>query len=75
MDLRHAPGFLESFDLRMLVYVSVCVRLPPRALIKSHVKAMCNNWIKQFYYFLFLYMTLAIDKLNGRGLSNNARCK
>ena len=22
--------------------------------------------------FLFLYMTLAIDKLNGRGLSNNA---
>ena len=47
----------------------VCVCPPPRALITSHTKGMCNNRIRQFYG-PFLYMTPAIDKLNGHGLSN-----
>ena len=39
---------------------------------------MCNNQIKQFHGFsvsLYWYtsVTLAIDKLNSRGLSNNVR--
>ena len=54
----------------MNVGVCVCVCLPLRALITSHVKGMCNNQIRQFYGFLFLYMTLAVDKLNGCGLRN-----
>ena len=33
----------------------------------------CHNWIKQFTAFLFAYMTLAINKLNGHGLSNTTR--
>ena len=66
-----APGFLKQF---LLVRRYVCVSAP-RALITSHVKHMHNNQIKQFTAFPFLHMTLASDKLNGRGLSNNARCE
>ena len=45
--------------------IGVCVCFP--ALIKSYVEGTHNNRIMAF---LFLYMTLAIDKLNGCGLSN-----
>ena len=57
----------------VFVCTSVCLRVcpPPRALIKSHVKYIHNNWIKQFTAFPFLYITLAVNKLNGRGHSNN----
>ena len=51
----------------------MCVCPPPRPLITSHVKGMRNNRIRQFYGPPFLYMTLAVDKLDGRGLSNTAR--
>ena len=37
------------------------------------VKGMRNNRIRQFYGPPLLYTTLAVDKLNGRGLSNTAR--
>ena len=49
----------------------VCV-FAPRVLITVHVKGMHNNWLNQFYSFSLPYMTLAVHKLNGRGLSNNA---
>ena len=55
------------------VGVCVCVCPPPRPLITSHVKGMRNNQIRQFYGRPFLYTTLAVDKLNGHGLSNTAR--
>ena len=82
-DFVFKPGmrawFLEIINLvreRRYVCVHVCVSvcLPLRALITSHVKHMRNNWIKQFYGFS-VYMTLAVDKLNGRGLSNNPHCE
>ena len=63
------PGFLKLFCPQTLVYVCVSA---PRVLITSHVKGTRNNWIWQFYGFLFLYMTLAVDKLNGCGFSNTA---
>ena len=69
------PGFLKSFHLQMSVCLRMCVCPSPRVLITSHLKHMRNNHIKQFYGFsvsIYMYMTLAVDKLNGRGLSNNA---
>ena len=58
------------------VCVWVCMRVrvcpPPRALITIHMKGTYNNWLNQFYSFPFLYMTLAIDKLDGGGLNNTA---
>ena len=48
----------------------VCVSPPQRILITSHVKGTRNNQIMKFYsYSVSLYDT-AVDKLNGRGLSN-----
>ena len=42
-----------------------------RALITIHIKGMHNNWLNQFYTaFQFPYMILAINKVDGRGLSN-----
>ena len=57
--------------LCMFVRLSVCPSLRP--FITSHMKHMHNNWIKQLFSFPFHYMTLAIDKLNGCGLSNSVR--
>ena len=51
----------------------MCMCLPLGALITSHMKYIRNNWIKQLYSFMFLYMTLAVDKFNVCGLSNSAR--
>ena len=51
----HRPAlawFLEivsSTNVGMFACVYVCP--PPRVLITSHVKHMCNNWIKEFYGF------------------------
>ena len=56
--------------------IGVCVCLPLRALIRSHmiitshIKGTHNNRIRQFYSFLFLCLTLVIGKLNGHGLSS-----
>ena len=36
------------------------------------MKGTRNNQIKQFCNFPFLYMTLAVDKLNGHGISNTS---
>ena len=47
----------------------VCMCVSARGI---NNKITRNNWIKQFYGFSFLYMTLAINKLNGCGFSNNA---
>ena len=68
-----APGFLKLFCPRMLVYVYVCP--PPRPLITSHVKGMRNNQIRQFYGPSIFCTTFAVDKLNGRFLSNITRCE
>ena len=66
------PGFLNCFCLHVGMFACVCVCPPPRELITSDMKHMRNNQIKKFYGFsLFLYMTLAINKLNDRGLSKN----
>ena len=61
--------FLEIVS-SMSVGVRMCVCPLQRALITSHVKGKHNNWIRQFYDYSVHYMTLAIDKLNRRGLSN-----
>ena len=64
-----SPGFLKLLWLvRQYVYVCVCV--PLRPLITSHMKGTGNNQIMKFYsYPVSLYDT-AVDKLNRRGLSN-----
>ena len=56
-------------EIVLSVNVGVCVSAL-RALIASDVKGMHNNRIRQFYSFSIFYMTLAINKFNGRGLSN-----
>ena len=61
------PGFLKLFCSQML-----CVSTPLRKLITIHVKYMRNN---QITAFPFLYITLAMDKLNGRGLNNTVHCE
>ena len=67
------PSFLKSFLFTSVcLCMCVCVCLSPRTLITCHMKHMHNNQIKQFYGFSISYMVLAIDKLNGHGLSNNA---
>ena len=71
------PGFLKLIWLacwyvcaRACARVCVCVILPPRSLITSHVKGTRHNRIMKFYgYSISLYDT-AIDKLNRSGLSN-----
>ena len=50
----------------------VCLSVCPKGINKNHVEGTCNNWLKQFYSFPFLYMTLAINKLNGHVLNNIA---
>ena len=52
-------------SVQTLVYVCVPGL---RALTASHVKGMHNNWKSSFIAFPFL--SLAINKLNGHGLSN-----
>ena len=49
--------------------VCVCVSAP-RLLKTIHTKLRLNNWLNKFYYFQFLYMTLAIDTINEHGPSN-----
>ena len=50
---------ISSANVGVYVCVRVCVCLPPKALITSHMKSMRNNWIKQFCGLSFLYMTPA----------------
>ena len=51
--------FLEIIST---VNIGVCVFLPPRPLITSHVKGMRNNWIRQFYgHSVYLYNLLLIN--------------
>ena len=65
--------FLEIIlSINVGICAHVCVSLPLRALIASHIKGTHNNQKRQFYGLPFLYMTLAIDKLNGRGISKAA---
>ena len=52
--------------------VCVCVSTPEAINNKSR-ETHAYNWIKQFMAFLFHYMTLAVDKLKGRGLSKTVR--
>ena len=54
----------------MCVYV--CVTLPPRPLITSHMKGMCNNWIMKFYGFSISLYDNSVDKFNRHGLSSTA---
>ena len=58
---------------------SWCVCLCPslRALIAIHMKAKStgNNQLNQFHGFSVLYMTITINKVDGRGLSNKSCCE
>ena len=70
------PSAAHAWFLEIVfVQASVCMCPPLRPLITSHMKYMRNNWKKQFTAFPFHYMTLAVDKLNGCGLSNSVRCE
>ena len=60
------PGFLKLL-LSELVYV--CPSL--RALITIHTNSTRNYWLNQFYSFSIFYMKLAVNKLNGHGLSTH----
>ena len=64
---------LANIGTYTCVYVRVC---PEDINNKSCKRHTHNDWIRQLYTALpFLYMTLAIDKLNGHGLSNTACCE
>ena len=41
----------------------MCVCLPPRELITSHVKRTRNNWIRQFYGFIYIWHLPSINWL------------
>ena len=79
MQRPHAPGFLKLLWF-LLQYVCVCVCVsvcpPPRALITSGVR-WCDighvRLVKQvLWLFPYFYMTLAIDRMDGRGHINTA---
>ena len=78
MKLFNSTRKLQPMCTRFLEIVSsanvgVCACVSAlRTLITNHVKHMRNNWIKQFYTFLYFNMTLAINKLNGCDLIYNA---
>ena len=63
---RVLPGFLRL----LLSKMSVCVSLPPRALITTHMKWTCNNWLNMLWCFLIFYMALAINIMDRHSLSN-----
>ena len=66
------PAHACFLEIVLSVNVGVCVCVRPEGINNKsrEVKGMHNDWIRQFYGLSVFYMTLAIVKLNGRGLSN-----
>ena len=72
---RCTPSFLKLlwFSVGMCACVAVCLCTCPLGnLITSRVIQTVYDWLKVLWIFLLLYMTLAIDKMDGCSLSNTA---
>lgn len=58
-------------DLKL--FLSAMYVCPLRLLITTHVKSSYIDQLKKCYNFPVSYMALAVDILDGRGLSNKLR--
>ena len=60
------PGFLKLF----CSHVGICVCPPLREIITSRMIQAVFDWLHHSTAFQFI----AVDKLDGRGLSNTVHC-